>query len=135
MFQIVGNIGWLVRIVISLAFAGFWGYLAWYWHDMGESGPGLPTVIGVGILAGIAGLSAIIGLVRMVTSTAKIDLPERSGPSTNLTGSSDFDPDEVIARYMARREETATVEVTPTDSGGSAPAQQSQRPQFGRKQV
>jgi hypothetical protein len=135
MGQIVGNMGWLIRISISLAFAGFWGYLAWYWHDMGEFGPGLPTVIGVGVLAGIAGLSAIIGLVRMVTSTANISLPERTGPSTDLTGSSDFDPDEVMARYMAQREEAATEEPTSTSLQPSEPAQPSQRPQFGRKQI
>ena len=129
--QVLGNLGWLIRITIAMGFALFWGYLAWDWYGQGEYGPGMPTVIGVGVLAALSGIGALVGLVRMVTSTAaSVKLPERSAPSEPIAPSSDFDADEVMARYMARREqagaEEGEAEPTPT-----LPT----RPQFGRKQV
>lgn len=131
MFQVVSNLGWLIRIAVALGFAAFWGYWAYQWHQMGEYGPGKPTVIGVGILAAIAGMSGLVGLVRMVTGTAKsVKLPERTPPQSDVTAPADFDPDAVMARYLAQREAGSAV-----GPGESSTPPAPQRPQFGRKQV
>jgi hypothetical protein len=132
---LLDNMNWLIRISIAFAFAAFWGYIAYDWHLMGEAGPGRPTVIGMAVLSALAALGGFIGLVRMVTSTAKAALPERTIAEDNTSPPSDFDPDEVMARYIAQREVGGVA--TGATAGGEPgePAPQPQRPQFGRKQV
>ena len=131
MFQVVSNLGWLIRISIAFAFAAFWGYWAYQWHEMGEYGPGEPTVIGVALLAGLAGISGLVGLVRLVSGTAKgVKLPERRQPQPDSAAKSDFDADAVMERYLARREVGSSIE--PRENTETPPPQ---RPQFGKKQV
>ena len=135
MFQLLGNLQWLIRITIAFGFAAFWGYWAYRWNEMGDFGPGKPTVIGVAILAGIAGLSGLIGLVRMVTWTAAVKLPERTKPRDDLSVATDFDPDEIMARYIAGRATSTSPTAAPARTEPDDLASQTQRPRFGRKKV
>ena len=132
MLTVVGNLGWLIRIAFAFGLAALWGSMAYYWNEMGEAGPGKPTVYGVAGLALVAGLSGLIGFVRMVTSSARVALPERTSVGLPSEPTSDFDADAVMARNLANRESTEP---------NSAPAPQIEapiqpsRPQFGRRQV
>ena len=118
----------LIRIVIALGLAAFWGYLAIQWNDAGEFGPGKPTVIGVGALAILAGVSGLIGLVRLVQGGSA--RPTSRSAADDDPAPSDFDADAIIARHLANRPAPADPE-----SGGSGDASPPPaRPTFGRKQ-
>jgi hypothetical protein len=129
MLKVLGNVTWLVRIIVALGLAAFWGYLAYSWNDMGELGPGQPTVIGVAVLAIVAGFSGLTGLVRMMSRTASAADPGLSQTGSITPEQRDHDADAIIARYMARREAEGGV--------GGAPEldETTPRPQFGRKDL
>jgi hypothetical protein len=130
MFQILGNLGQLLRSMLALGFAAFWGYLAYSWNEMGDLGPGQPTVIGVGILAIIAGFSGLVGLIRMVAKGASGAPPTHRDPVSITPEQRDADADAIIARYMARREQEGVGPIEPNPTESSPP---NQPPQFGRK--
>jgi hypothetical protein len=104
MFQILGNVGWLIRIFFAFAMAALWGYLAYIWNEMGDLGPGRPTVIGVAAMALVAAVSGLIGLVRMVGRTTRSTLPDHRLTGSITPAQRDLDADAIIARYVARRE-------------------------------
>lgn len=132
MFQVLGNMGRMVRIVFALSLAAFWGYLAYSWNEMGELGPGQPTVIGVSVLAIVAGFSGLVGMIRMVTSTANTADRGLSQVGSITPEQRDLDADAIIARYMARREAEGAAEVRPESNEGTPPPQPHQ---FGRKDL
>lgn len=132
MFEVLGNVGQLFRIMIALGFAAFWGYLAYSWNEMGDVGPGRPTVIGVGVLAIIAGFSGMFGLVRMIAKGAS-GVPSTSRQPVEITPEQrDADADAIIARYMARREQEEAAPVPPRPDGGDGPPRAGQ---FGKKRL
>ena len=131
LFKIVGN--W-ARGLYLMGFGGFWLGCAYYWSDLGEFGPGKPTILFLCGLGGLFFLSGIVIFVRGLLFTA-----QRAPLPTGSTGwrddgqrsdsDSGFDPDAAIARYLERRPEpVAAPEAEPVPV-------QPQRPSFGRKQV
>lgn len=123
------NLGRLIGIIFALGFAAFWGYLAYSWNEMGEMGPGQPTVIGLTVLAVVAGVSGLLGLVRMVSSTSSSVNHISSQTSSITPEQRDRDADEIIARYMARREAEGAGGVTPEPAETAPPPSQ-----FGSKE-
>ena len=130
LFKIVGN--W-VRGLYLMGFGGFWLGCAYYWSDLGEFGPGKPTILFLSALGSLFFLSGIVIFVRGLLFTAqRAPLPKEStgwrDDGERSASESDFDPDAAIARYLERRPESpqpvaaAVVEAPP-------------RPTFGRKQV
>lgn len=129
LFKIVGN--W-VRGLYLMGLGGFWLGLAYFWSDLGEFGPGKPTIVFLIALGGLFFFSGIVIFVRGLLFTAqRAPLPaEATGwrdDGERVASDTGFDPDAAIARYLERRPEApAPVEAVP-----DAP----QRPTFGRKQV
>lgn len=135
MVQLFANFGALIRMLIGLGFAAMWGFMSWYWYGMGEDGPGMPTVVGVGFLAALAGLGAFFNLMKLLSGTKKAVVSERSTLAAELDAPSDFDADAVMARYLAQRGAAGEAAPRSADPAASTAPSLPPRPQFGRKAV
>jgi hypothetical protein len=125
------SMGHTFQAIFSIGFAVLWGSMAWYFHGMGEFGPGMPTVIGTGALAVMAGLTGLINLLRAgFTATAPAAHARDSG-GWDENQPSDFDTDAIIARHLANRKAStaAAPSTDPLTEGRQAP----RAPAFGRK--
>ena len=98
----------MILAVFGLAMAAFYFWMMKDWADAGEFGPGLPTVIGVGLFALLwfsGAIRRVFAGFRMVAPpkrpVGKDSVPAASVDDVPAGGS--FDPDAALARYMAAR--------------------------------
>ncbi|RNJ63575.1 MAG: hypothetical protein EDM03_04015 [Porphyrobacter sp. IPPAS B-1204] len=133
MLKLFQNMGHMFRAFIGLGLAATWAYAASMWYDMGEFGPGMPTIIGTGALALLAGVGGLISLLRMSFSASAPSAKSRNASSWGEDQPSDFDADAVIARHLAKRQ--ASEAASPASDTPSEPQQTRSGPVFGRKVV
>lgn len=133
MLQLFHNMGNMVRTLFGFGFAALWGYMAHMWYGMGEFGPGMPTVIGVGALAVVAGFGGLISLMRVISGTAAPAARSSRSAAWDDDQPSDFDADAVIARHLAKRQ--ASRAAAPSADVPADPRPVRAAPAFGRKVV
>ena len=98
----------MIIAVFGLGMAAFYFWMLKSWSDAGEFGPGMPTVIGVGLFA----LLWFTGAIRRVFAGFKLVAPPKRPVGEKVSAELDdegpkqgaFDPDAALARYMAVRE-------------------------------
>ena len=104
--RLLGFTGNLLLGLFGLAMGAFYLFLMHDWS--GDFGPGMPTVIGVGVLAGLW----LIGAAMRFRKGFQMVAPQTStaGRSTAKAVDDDpvgdrggFDPDAALARYLASK--------------------------------
>lgn len=96
MIGMMGRLPQLLRSLIALGFGAFWGYLA---LDIGPmAGPA--TQMGLGVLAIIAIMGGLIGLLR-AAGPSGATMTKAIGPATKEP--EPFDADAALERYLARK--------------------------------
>jgi len=111
--KLLGFTGSMLAGLFGLAMGGFYLWMMNGWAQLGEWGPGTPTMIGVGLFAALF----LFGGIRRIYSGFKLVAPpprtERAVVSDEGAAGSDFDPDAALARYMAQRSAPAPSPATP----------------------
>jgi hypothetical protein len=130
--QLFKTAGTWVGGLMLMGLGGIWLTMAYYLSRFGPMSP-LPTVLGLGVLGGVAFIAGLILFVRGLAATSRpTALPQGSAgwrdDGERSDSDSGFDPDAAIARYLQNRPAAAE---DPTAEAEAAPA----RPTFGRKQV
>ena len=127
--SVFGVIGALMPVI-------YFGYLIYYFldvsgsmHDAEQNGLG-PILIGLGVVAALFGLVALVRTVRIFIRPREPrsggdDGPDDSGPDDT------FDADAVVARHLALRRAEAASGSAP--SPAAPPARDAKRPGFGRR--
>lgn len=128
MKSVFGVIGALVPIAYCGALFFYFANVGGSVQDAVTSGLG-PTMLGLGLI----GLLFFIPLVWKIVRAISAPPSKRGAAAPEQEEASDFDPDAVIARYLAKRaaEGHAPPTPLPPHDGGPTPP----RPGFGRKIV
>ena len=100
--RLLGFTGTLLLGLFGLGMGAFYLFLMHDWS--GDFGPGIPTVIGVGLLAGVW----LIGAALRFRKGFQMVAPQPRKSATAVEGDSagdqrGFDPDAALARYLARK--------------------------------
>ena len=101
--KLLGFTGSLLLGLFGLAIGGIYLWMMNGWGQLGEWGPGTPTMIGVGVLAALFVLGGIRRIAYGIKMVAPPPRAERAAVSEAAEAGSDFDPDAALARYMANR--------------------------------
>ena len=130
--QLFKTAGAWVGGLMVMGLGGIWLAMAYYLSGFAPMSP-LPTVLGLGVLGGIAFVAGLILFVRgLAASSRPAALPRGSvgwrDDGEHSASDSEFDPDAALARYLQNRPVAAD---EPAAEAEPAPA----RPTFGRKQV
>ncbi|HEX6740630.1 MAG TPA: hypothetical protein VF079_02395 [Sphingomicrobium sp.] len=130
--QLFKTAGTWVGGLMLMGLGGIWLAMAYFLSGFGQMGP-LPTVLGLGVLGGIAVVAGLILCVRGLAATSRpAALPKGStgwrDDGQRSESDSDFDADAAIARYLQNRPAADSAEAEPV-------AEVPVRPTFGRKRA
>lgn len=133
MFQFLNSIGTMLSSACALGFAAFWGWSSVFISPKSSPDAKIFGEAGLLVVGGLLVGIVLVGMYMFVTSlrndAAKVQ-PKLSTAEPEAA-TQDFDPDEIIARYLANKalQPAPVMRVRPVERFRSAPAVRS----FGRK--